>query len=296
MRSADLAQKISNRVIREIAEGHYNAGDRLTTQSIADRYGVSRTPVRSALGLLADQGILGQVPNRGYFVSRTIPDGALTATNQDELTREYQSLAEDWIRDRIPEEMTELALRERYSWTKVRTQELLGRAQREGWAERKEGYGWRFLPVAKTPEAFDQIYRFRIANEPVAMLEPTFKIDFRKLAELREVQEKLVHADPATMPNETILQHGADFHESLVAMSGNPFFLIALERVNRMRRLMEYRARVDRGRLANECGEHLEILTLLEQERISEASARLRRHLEDARDRKAPNARAWAEG
>ncbi|OWY10399.1 GntR family transcriptional regulator [Thioclava sp. F34-6] len=296
MRSADLAEKISHRVIREIAEGHYNAGDRLTTQSIADRYGVSRTPVRAALSILADREILRQVPNRGYFVSSAIPEGALSASDQDEITREYQNLAEDWIRDRIPEEMTELALRERYSWTKARTQDLLARAQREGWAERKEGYGWRFLPVAKTPEAFDQIYRFRIANEPIAMLEPTFKVDFAKLAELREVQEKLIHADPATMPNETILQHGADFHESIVAMSGNPFFLIALERVNRMRRLMEYRARVDRGRLSNECTEHLEILTLLEQERIPEASERLRRHLEDARQRKSPNARAWVEG
>lgn len=295
MRSPDLAQKISNRVIREIAEGHYASGDKLTTQSIADRYGVSRTPVRAALGLLADQGILGQVPNRGYFVSDQIPDGALRGDTQDDLTRDYQGMAEDWIRDRIPEEMTELALRDRYGWTKVRTQELLSRAQREGWAERKEGYGWRFLPVAKTPEAFDQIYRFRIAIEPTALLEPTFAPDPARLAELREVQERLVAADPDSMPNETILQHGADFHEALMKMSGNPFFLMSLERVNKMRRLMEYRAKVNRSRLANECGEHLEILSLLEEGRVIEASTRLRRHLEDARDRKAPNTRAWAE-
>ncbi len=292
MRSADLAQKISNRVIREIAEGHYAAGDKLTTQSIADRCGVSRTPVRAALELLADQGILGQVPNRGYFVADQIPEGALRGDTQDDLTRDYQALAEDWIRDRIPEEMTELALRERYGWTKVRTQELLSRAQREGWTERKEGYGWRFLPVAKTPEAFDQIYRFRITIEPAALLEPTFTVDHARIAELREVQTRLVTADPDTMPNETILQHGADFHEALMKMSGNPFFLMSMERVNKMRRLMEYRARVNRSRLANECGEHLEILQLLEERRVIEASTRLRRHLEDERERKAPNTRA----
>ncbi len=296
MRSPDLAQKISSRVIRDIAEGHYASGDKLTTQSIADRYGVSRTPVRVALGLLADQGILGQVPNRGYFVSDDIPADALRGGEQDELTREYQSMAEDWIRDRIPEEVTELALRERYGWTKVRTHELMSRAQREGWAERKEGYGWRFLPVAKTPEAFDQIYRLRIALEPVALLEPTFKVDHARLAELREVQERLISADPDSMPNETILQHGADFHEAIIKMSGNPFFLMSLERVNKMRRLMEYRAKVDRSRLANECGEHLEILSLLDSERVIEASTRLRRHLEDARDRKGPKTREWAAG
>lgn len=296
MRSADLAQKISHRVIREIAEGRYGSGDRLTTQSIADRLGVSRTPVRTALGLLADQGILIQHENRGFFVSDTIPEGALASDGQDDLTRDYQTMAEDWIRDRIPEEVTELALRDRYGWTKARTHDLMARAQREGWVERKEGYGWRFLPVAKTPEAFDQIYRFRIALEPVALLEPTFRVDHAKLKELREVQTRLIHMEPNSMPNETILQHGADFHQSITAMSGNPFFSIALERVNRMRRLMEYRARVDRDRLTSECGDHLEILALLDQERVIEASTRLRRHLEDARDRKAPKARAWVEG
>lgn len=295
MRTADLAEKISGRLSMDIAEGVYLAGDKMGTQTLADRYGVSRTPVRAALLLLTERGVLEQQPNRGFFVRSDIPDGALVNTGRDELSREYQMLADDWIRDRIPEEMTEYALRERYGWTKMRTAEHLARAQREGWAERKHGYGWRFLPVAKTPEAFDQIYRLRIALEPVAMLEPTFAVNHARLAELREVQQRLIETDPEDMPNETILGHGATFHEALIEMSGNPFFLLSLERVNRMRRLMEYRARVDRARLQNECGEHLEILTLLDQERIAEASERLRRHLQDALNRKVPRARAWVE-
>lgn len=295
MRTADLAEKISGRLSMDIAEGQYSAGDKMGTQALADRYGVSRTPVRAALSLLTERGVLEQRPNRGFFVSENIPEGALVSAGRDELSEEYQVLAEDWIRDRIPEEMTEFALRERYGWTKMRTAEHLARAQREGWAERKDGYGWRFLPVAKTPEAFNQIYRLRIALEPVALLEPSFKINHARLAELREVQQRLIETDPDAMPNETILGHGAAFHEALVEMSGNPFFLLSLERVNRMRRLMEYRARVDRARLRNECGEHLEILTLLDEERVLEASERLRRHLQDAHDRKAPRAKAWAE-
>ncbi len=79
-------------------------------------------------------------------------------------------------------------------------------------------------------------------------------------------------------------------------MSNNPFFTMALERVNRMRRLLEYRAKVDRARLKAECGDHLRILSLLEAERVIEASEHLRRHLQDARDRKAPKTRAWAGG
>ncbi|MEI4471062.1 GntR family transcriptional regulator [Frigidibacter sp. MR17.24] len=295
MRNADLAVKISNRVVQDIAEGRFGPGDKMVTQSLADRLGVSRTPVRNALDLLVGRGILDLVPNRGYFVARELPEGALARTDVEDETTEYQRLAEDWIRDRIPETLTELALRDRYGWTKARTLELLARAQREGWVERKEGYGWRFLPVAKTPEAFDQIYRLRIALEPAALLEPGFRVDRARLAELATIQRRLLETDPESLPNETMLGHGAQFHEALCAMSGNPFFLMSLERVNRMRRLMEYRARVNSARLRAECSEHLEIIALLEAGRVADASGRLHRHLVDARDRKAPNARAWAE-
>jgi DNA-binding GntR family transcriptional regulator len=51
------------------------------------------------------------------------------------------------------------------------------RAAREGWAEPKPGYGWRLRPVAKTSEAFEQIYRFRAIIEPAAIMEPTFRFD-----------------------------------------------------------------------------------------------------------------------
>lgn len=296
MRNADLPVKISNRVVQEIAEGRFGPGDKMVTQALANRLGVSRTPVRNALDLLVERGILDLLPNRGYFVAVDLPKGALAQADVADETVEYQRLAEDWIRDRIPEEMTELALRERYGWTKARTLDLLARALREGWAERKEGYGWRFLPVAKTPEAFDQIYRLRLALEPAALLEPTFRVDRVRLEELAIVQRRLLDTAPDSLPNETMLGHGAQFHEALCAMSGNPFFLMSLERVNRMRRLMEYRARVNSARLHAECTEHLEIIALLQDEHIGQAANRLRRHIEDARERKAPTARLWAEG
>lgn len=65
---------------------------------------------------------------------------------------------------------------------------MLMPAAREGWAERKQGYGWRFLPVAKTPEALEQIYRLRMLIEPAAMLEPGFRLDRKILEQQRRLQ------------------------------------------------------------------------------------------------------------
>lgn len=265
-------------------------------QQLANRYGVSRTPIREALEALETQGVLTRQPNRGYFVADEIPASARAALENEELadTDEYQTLAADWLKNEIPEEVTEQFLRQKYDWTKARVGELLVRAAREGWAERKEGYGWRFLPVAKTPEAFDEIYRSRMAIEPAAMLEPSFELDHKVLAEQRRIQENMLEMDISNAPGETLLSNGALFHEELIKLSGNPFFFMALQRVNRMRRLMEYRAEVNRDRLIEQCTEHLEILSLLERGNTVDASFRMRQHLSGALKRKSPLAWTWA--
>ncbi|MCZ4088819.1 hypothetical protein [Sinorhizobium psoraleae] len=133
-------------------------------------------------------------------------------------------LQKDWLTDRIPAEVTEQMLRERYDLTKSQVNDVLMRASREGWAERKQGYGWRFLPVAKTPEAFEQIYRFRMLIEPAAMLEPEFRLDRKIIEEQRRIQLRMLETDIERLPAERLLHNGALFHEELIKMSNNPFF------------------------------------------------------------------------
>jgi len=69
---------------------------------------------------------------------------------------------------------------------------------------------------------------------------------------------------------------------------------MALQRVNRMRRLMEYRAEVNRERLIEQCTEHIEILSLLEKGNIVDASYHMRQHLSGALERKSPLTWNWA--
>ena len=296
MGSSGLSRRISVRLVQDILSGTLAAGEHVAAQQIAERYRVSRTPVRDALKQLEVKGALQRQANRGYFVADNIPatvQGWLKA--QEEASGDdYQRMADDWLTDRLPEEVTEQFLRQHYGWTKAKVGDLLMRAAREGWAERKEGYGWRFLPVAKTPESFDQIYRFRMAIEPVAMLEPTFEIDRKILDEQKRVQEGMLENGLDGTPQERLLNYGAEFHEELIKMSRNPFFRTAIVRVNRMRRLMEYRARVNLERLQVQCSEHLQIIDLLERGEVVEASYFMRRHLSGALKRKSPIARNWS--
>jgi DNA-binding GntR family transcriptional regulator len=290
MRSSQLTANIAKEITQLIRSGELKPENHLSTQGLADRFGVSRSPVREAMQLLFDQGLLEQKTNRGFFVSGSVahhdvgaPDDQLQETMSD-----YHQLAEDWLTDRIPADVTEQMLRARYNLTKAQLNDILMRAAREGWVERKQGYGWRLLPVAKTAESFEQIYRFRMLIEPSAMLEPTFSLDRKIIGEQRRIQERMLETDIRNLPAERLLYNGSLFHEELIKMSGNPFFHISLVRVNRMRRLLEYRSNVDRDRLHVQCEDHLSILSLLEKGDIIEASFAMRRHLGGALSRKSP--------
>lgn len=292
MPESALVLRIAGEIQELIRSGTISAGSHLTTQNIADRFGVSRSPARQAMEMLAKKGVLEQHENRGFFArSSGGKQKPINSALSSELligSKEYQKLTSDVLTDRIPNEVTEQFLRDRYQLTKAEVIDLLMRAVREGWAERKPGYGWRFLPVAKTAEAFEQIYRFRMLIEPAAMLEPTFQIDRNVLAEQRRIQEKMLATDIKELPAERLLLNGSIFHEEIIRLSGNPFFHRALIQVNRMRRLLEYRAHFDRRRLQVQCEQHLEILDRLDKGDIAEASFLMRSHLSGALERKSP--------
>lgn len=292
-RRTPLVLNLAARIHDQIEAGTLAEGAKLAAQGLADLFAVSRSPVREALALLAEQGVIEQIPNRGFVVAKVAPppEGSPDSRN-DLLPREansaYYLLAEDWLSDRIAADVTEQMLRDRYALTRGQVADILLRAMREGWAERKQGYGWRLLPVAKTPAAFEQIYRFRMILEPAGMLEPTFHLDRQVLADLRRVQERMLEIDIDRLPAERLLENGAEFHEELLRLSGNPFLHMSLVRVNRMRRLLEYRATIDRARLVVQCNDHLRILDALDRNEVIEASYLMRQHLGGALERKSP--------
>lgn len=66
----ELASQLRDMLVR----GELKAGDKISEQALCTHFGVSRTPLREALKVLANEGLLILAPNRGASVPRISPD------------------------------------------------------------------------------------------------------------------------------------------------------------------------------------------------------------------------------
>ncbi len=76
---ASLHEELVMRLRNLIVEGDLVPGARVPERALCERFGVSRTPLRESLKVLASEGLLDLLPNRGAAVAR------LTARDLDEL-------------------------------------------------------------------------------------------------------------------------------------------------------------------------------------------------------------------
>ena len=258
-------------------------GTHLTAQELAERFSVSRFPVGQALQLLATKGVLTHERNRGYFVSDV--KGV-----SPEMPRPYRQgrCLRRLFQDR----------RRSSSWPPARSglrslsQGSLradeGAAERGSGPDRPGGLGraparLRLVLLADAHDA-RKAWSRPIAcawplNRRLCWSRPTISTPTSPRAAARPscgFSGGAIETDSA----DALHERGVRFHEAIVGASGNPFFLEAVRRINRVRRLLSYRSMVDRKRYRQQCEEHLQILDLLERERNAEASQALRRHLE----------------
>lgn len=73
MASVTTVDKLANDMAEAILSGEFAPGHRLDEQLLAQRYDVSRTPVREALRQLATTGLIEIRPRRGAIVTRVTP-------------------------------------------------------------------------------------------------------------------------------------------------------------------------------------------------------------------------------
>ena len=280
---------LAGRVLELLTSGSYAVGDRLTEQSLADRLGVSRSPVRKALQYLEALGALSSVPNRGFQVAQdTAQLRRIRIEDEESDEAIYMRIVDDRLSEAIAEEVSEAQLMERHGLTRLQVQRVLNRMAREGLAERKPGRGWLFRPVLNTVDSHRESYRFRMIIEPAAILEPTFRVDRALFEQVRRQQQQLLDGGIERWTAAERFRAGAEFHEAIVACAHNRFLLDALRNVNQQRRVIEYHSHhtsstADRERLYRQCEEHLALLDLLEAGERMEASHRLRQHLDVVR-------------
>ena len=68
--SENTKNKIYHEVRRSIIMGEFKTGARLNVEEIAEHYQISVTPVRDALQMLNQEGLVTIKPRAGYFVTR----------------------------------------------------------------------------------------------------------------------------------------------------------------------------------------------------------------------------------
>ena len=287
--SSALPSKLAQQILTFIADNRMENNTHLGEVRLAEQLRVSRTPVRAALEFLAGMGIVEKRPNKGYFIKalpKTLVSKPLVEESSEDLV--YYRIVEDRLSGLLPERISELELMRRYGLTKSWLSNLLRRMSQEGWIERLPGKGWEFLPVLVSEEAYEQMYQFRILIEPAALLQKDFYLSRGDLSRLRGLQQAMLDGGILRFSRAETFQIGAQFHETLVAGSRNPFFVDAIQRMNRLRRLLDYRAHGDRSRLIHTCKEHLELLDLIEADKLNDAANFLREHIDYERRIKVP--------
>lgn len=69
-RAKNLTSAVYDTILEMMMNSRIIPGERLKFEQLAEKIGVSRTPVNNALHILAREGYLDFIPNRGYTVSR----------------------------------------------------------------------------------------------------------------------------------------------------------------------------------------------------------------------------------
>lgn len=275
-----LVNQIAAQIVEYIRENSFEAGTRLVERRLADELRVSRSPVRGALKLLELEGVVGPA-DRGGFVVLAVggelpPPQVDTAADREAV---YLRVAEDRLNGVLPDRITENELGRRYDLTKSELAELLRRMTKEGWIERLPGYGWEFLPMLTTLKMYEDSYNFRLVIEPAAMLETTFVLDRAALEASRNAQQRLVDGDIWSVSNAELFDLNSHHHEVIIGCSHNAYFIDALQRIDRTRRLIEYRRTLERDKAIIRCREHVQIANFLLDGDNVRASSLMYRHL-----------------
>jgi DNA-binding GntR family transcriptional regulator len=277
--SERLADRVARRIVEHIRARELPEGTHLVAQELADLFKVSRAPVTTALRALEQSGAVRSVQNRGFFVGDSIDEAPLPESGEDDEDSLYNAIVDQRLSEALPDKVSENELMRHFGVTRGRLQRTLGQIAEEGWVERLPGHGWQFSTTLHNAESYEQAYRFRGMIETQALLQPGYTVVPEELARLREEQQSLLDGMSEALPRARLFELNSGFHETVVGWSGNPFFFDSLRRINRLRRLIEFRVTGDRSRLDQQCREHLALLDLLERGDILLAADFLRAHI-----------------
>ncbi len=277
-RHVELAQKILNFAI----EKGLPSGERLTEQALASHCNVSRTPIRSALQILIEKGIVENDPQLGYLL--VIDPATFPGLEDDALPPEetelYAAILRDISAGRIGDSQTVAGLQRRYKMPRQAVQNALTRLAEDNLAERAPGQQWLIKQFAISGEAVAKSFEFRLACEPLALTLPGFKRDPAAFNSLRQSMEIIRMAGDAGFDRRLFDRTDFDFHMLVARSCGNPFMAESLINHHRRRRAGLPQQHVNAFRLMASNSEHIQIVEAIERAQFDLAADMMRVHIQ----------------
>ncbi|MGY0055618.1 GntR family transcriptional regulator [Streptomyces sp. LZ34] len=112
-----LTRRTAARIVEHIGADGLPEGTRLVERNLAELLKVSRSPVRQALRLLADEGVVAPAERGGFTVALTgeaLTRAAAVPPAEDDIEETYLRVAADRLDGHLPDRVTENALARRY--------------------------------------------------------------------------------------------------------------------------------------------------------------------------------------
>ncbi|ANG64145.1 GntR family transcriptional regulator [Marinobacterium aestuarii] len=218
-------------------QGRITPGLVLLEEPIAQVFGTSRAPVRRALELLHDEGLICRFEGRGYLATRqdapvepvrlTLSE---TSLGLDQATTAVDTRpSADRIFAQVEEAVAtciafghfriyETELSEHFGVSRTIAREVLSRLRDRGLIEKNPHSNWVAGPL--TARAVAEDYAIRALLEPAALKESAPYLDHDTLLAMRERLERLM-AGPQAPTTSAIALIEADLHERCLEHAKN---------------------------------------------------------------------------
>jgi DNA-binding GntR family transcriptional regulator len=284
---------IADKVRQGITRGSLAPGMVLLEGALAQIFGSSRVPVKQALAMLEEEGLLRRFDGRGLIVGdaepvrvKLVPEALGLGDSAQVLVKSFawQSFYYDFEREITLRsilgrfKINELALARHYGVGRTVARDLLLRTQLTGLVEKGESGRWWIVPLDE--KRFENLYELRLLLEPVALRTAVEAIPDDVLESFRA---RLIAADNRfpDVGQAELDQLENDLHVECLGFTSNTEVFEALRRSRCIliagKHIQTALARTPK--VDPFMDEHLEIFNAVSRKRPDEASALLFNHL-----------------
>ena len=280
--ASPLQAELAARILRALHEQGAGSGHHLVEQDLCRQFGVSRTPIRGALKLLAEDGRVEARANRGFILLKpvtNVADAEPLDPQDEEDQKLFIAIAQARNTGKLPVEVAQQEIVRMFDVKLPTVLRVLRQMSELGLVERKPGNGWSFTPSIDSSRTRSESYAFRRAIEPAVLLQPTFQLDREWARESRARHLEFRRKPWRDTLAVKFYEVNSDFHEQLARCSGNRYMLNAVQRQIQLRTFMNYQWVYGVERVHASIDEHLAILTALEANRNQDAAVLMEGHL-----------------